>query len=82
MRTEEEVVEAAWQWLDVDREARAAHLPTVMGAVQWELVRTEQCFTACLADPLLRDLHSRISQAFQYFNMNYEEKLLRWKVSA
>ena len=82
MQREEQVLEAALEWVKYDEYEREPDLPVVMGQVQWPLIRNLRVIRETLQEPLVRgspDCLQMIDDALKYHALSYEEKLEYWK---
>ena len=79
---EEYVYDAVMDWVSIDEETRKADLAILFEEIQWHLIRSPNYFKEALADPLVKEVEKcskLVAEGYNYFNLNYQEKLLYWK---
>ena len=79
---EEMVLDAALEWVRYDVEERARHLPALLAAVQWPLVRNRAALREALRDPLIAacpESAALVEAALKYHKMSHASKVEYWR---
>ena len=79
---EEMVLDSVLEWVRYDVENRARHLPELLSAVQWPLVRNRAALREALKDPLIAacpESVGLVEAAVKYHKMSYANKVEYWR---
>ena len=81
VKKEEEVLEAALEWVNYDLDERRHQIAEILGQVQWPLIRNSKALKDALSNPIIASnsmCSHYVTSAIKYNRMSYEDRLNYW----